>query len=195
MSTKRVSSTDDLAYFNELLKRIRAIRASEKRTYEEVKKLFALSEDYKKTSTESQHFFKFVQSNFHCAITGYTGAELICERADHRKTDMGLTSIKGARVAKGDVTIAKNYYNLEEISALGQLVTMWLDYAEGQAERHQYVCLEDWEDKLRKFLEMNDRPILEGGGDVSKRDADEYAKGEYGKYKAAQKKAGMRKLK
>ena len=122
-------------YFDELLERIRDIRASEKRFYQKVRDIYALSIDYDSQAESTQEFFKIVQNKLHWAITGHTAAELISGRADAAKPNMGLTAWKGARVRQSDVLVAKNYLLADEIGQLNRLVSMWLDYAEDQTQR------------------------------------------------------------
>ena len=131
-------------YFDELLERIRDIRASEKRFYQKVRDIYALSIDYDSRAQSTQEFFRIVQNKLHWAITGHTAAELISERADAGKPNMGLTAWKGAKVRQADVLVAKNYLLADEIGQLNRLVTMWLDYAEDQANRRKPVCMKDW---------------------------------------------------
>jgi hypothetical protein len=171
-------------YFDELLERIRDIRASEKRMYLRVRDIFALAGDYSPGSQETTAFFQTIQNRLHFAATGMTAPELIASRADHAKPNMGLTSWKGGAVRKADVTIAKNYLNQDEIGELNRIVTMWLDFAEDQARRRKQVFLKDWESKLNDFLRFNDREILGGKGRVSKADADVRAQAEYEEFAA-----------
>jgi len=154
-------------YFDELLERIRDIRASEKRFYQKIRDIYRLAIDYDPKADTTITFFKTVQNKLHWAITGHTAAELIADRADARKPNMGLTSWKGAKVRKGDVTVAKNYLNEEEIRNLNRIITMYLDYAEAQAERKQPIYMKDWVQKLDAFLQFNEREILSGSGQVS----------------------------
>ena len=166
-------------YFDELLERIRDIRASERRMYLRVKEIFALAADYQPSAPECVKFFQIMQNKLHFAATGQTAAELIAARADHTKPNMGLTSWKGAAVRKMDVTIAKSYLSEEEISELNRIVVMWLDYAEDQAKRRKQVFLRDWESKLNDFLAFNERRVLPNAGRISKEDADARADAEY----------------
>lgn len=147
-------------YFDELLERIRDIRASEKRLYRKIKDIFALSVDYDSKSEAAQNFFKFVQNQLEYAATGYTASEIIAGRADAGKDNMGLTAFKGAKVRRADVTVAKNYMSQEEISTLNLIVNMYLDYAELQAKNHQEMHMPDWKGKLEDFLRFNNREIL-----------------------------------
>ncbi len=171
-------------YFDELLERIRDIRASEKRVYQKVKDIFALSADYDSQSNEAQLFFKSVQNKLEYASTGHTAAEIIADRADATKDNMGLTSFKGAKVRKTDVTIAKNYMTQEEISTLNLIVNMYLDYAELQAKQHRVMHMADWEEKLNQFLQFNGREVLQDFGTVKREVAEALAVAEYEKYDA-----------
>jgi hypothetical protein len=139
-------------YFDELLERIRDIRASEKRMYLRVREIFALAGDYDPAKKETAGFFQTIQNKLHFASAGQTAPELIAGRADHRKSNMGLTAWKGDAVRKADVTVAKNYLNEDEIRELNRIVTMWLDFAEDQARRRKQVFLKDWKAKLDEFL-------------------------------------------
>ena len=166
-------------YFDELLERIRDIRASEKRFYQKIRDIYRLAIDYDPRADTTLAFFKTVQNKLHWAITGHTAAELIAERANAQKPNMGLTSWKGAKVRKGDVTVAKNYLNEEEIRNLNRIITMYLDYAEVQAERKQLIYMKDWVQKLDAFLQFNEREILTGSGQVSMEVAKKLALEEY----------------
>ncbi len=159
-------------YFDELLERIRDIRASEKRFYQKIRDIYALAVDYDPQAEETQSFFRIVQNKLHFAVAGKTAAELIAERADASQPNMGLTSWKGAKVRKGDVTIAKNYLNENEVSSLNRIVTMYLDFAEDQAKRRRQIFQRDWRDKLDAFLQLNDREVLQDAGKVTKVVAD-----------------------
>ena len=135
-------------YFDGLLERIRDIRASERRMYLRVREIFALAADYQPEDQETQVFFQIIQNKLHFATSGKTAPELIAERADADKPNMGLTTWKGGIVRKGDVTIARNYLNEEEITSLNRVVTMFLDFAEDQAKRRKQVFMRDWRTKL-----------------------------------------------
>jgi hypothetical protein len=169
-------------YFDEMLARIRDIRASERRMYLRVKEIFAMAGDYDPSWSETTKFFSVIQNKLHYAATDLTAAELIQNRADHTLPNMGLTSWKMDEVRKTDVTIAKNYLNEDEIDELNRIVTMWLDFAEDQARRRRQVFMKDWEQKLDEFLEFNERRVLPHAGRVSKKDADEHARLEYDKF-------------
>lgn len=171
-------------YFDELLERIRDIRASEKRVYQKVKEIFALSVDYDSQSNTAQLFFKSVQNKLEYAATGHTAPEIIAARADATKDNMGLTSFKGAKVRKTDVTVAKNYMTQEEISTLNLIVNMYLDYAELQAKQHHAMHMADWEEKLNQFLQFNGREVLQNFGTVKREVAEALAVAEYEKYNA-----------
>ncbi|ELY3085573.1 virulence RhuM family protein [Klebsiella aerogenes] len=169
-------------YFDEMLERIRDIRASERRVYLRVREIFALAADYQPSLKETTQFFQTIQNKLHFACTGHTAAELIHQRADASQPHMGLTSYRGEEVHKGDVTVAKNYLTQDEVNELNRVVNMWLDFAEDQARRRQQVFLRDWQDKLDQFLQFNDREVLQGAGKVSKKMADEKAQEEYSQF-------------
>jgi hypothetical protein len=166
-------------YFDEMLERIRDIRSSEKRFYQKIRDIYKLAADYDPKAEETLEFFSIVQNKLHFAISGKTAAELIAERADAGRPNMGLTSWKGTKVRKGDVIIAKNYLNAEEIEGLNRIVTMYLDYAEDQAKRHRQIFMRDWRKKLDAFLQFNERDILANAGKVSKSVADQLALEQY----------------
>ena len=171
-------------YFDELLARIRDIRASEKRMYLRVREIFALAADYNPKNPDVLVFFQTIQNKLHFAATGKTAAELIDSRADQGQPNMGLMTWKGDLVRKGDVTVAKNYLQHEEIDELNRIVTMWLDFADDQARRRKQVFLKDWETKLNEFLKFNERRVLEGKGNISKAAADKKAEAEYAQFEA-----------
>jgi len=171
-------------YFDELLERIRDIRASEKRMYLKVRDIFALAADYQPEAAETQQFFQIIQNKLHWAVTGKTAAELIAERADHTQPNMGLTTWKGTKVRKTDVTVAKNYLREGEIQELNRIVTMYLDYAEDQARRRKVLYMRDWREKLDAFLQFNERDILTNAGKVAKEVADKLALEQYEKFHA-----------
>ncbi|TBL71723.1 hydroxyacid dehydrogenase, partial [Klebsiella oxytoca] len=163
-------------YFDEMLERIRDIRASERRVYLRVKEIFTMAADYEPSNKETTRFFQTIQNKLHFACTGMTAAELIASRADASQPDMGLTSYKFDEVRKTDITIAKNYLRENELKELNHIVNMWLDFAEDQALRRKQVFLQDWDTKLDQFLSFNDRDVLQGAGGISKKAADEKAK-------------------
>lgn len=158
-------------YFDELLERIREIRASERRAYQKITDVFEqCSYDYDKNSETTKNFYAFVQNKLHFAVTGKTAAELIYERADSEKPAMGLTTWKDSpngKVLKRDIGIAKNYLNEKELSRLNRLVTMFIDYAELMAEDEILMSMQDWVDQTNQFLMNNRRKVLEGKGRVS----------------------------
>jgi len=170
-------------YFEELLERIRDIRTSEKRFYRKITDIYSLSVDYDPNAEITQAFFATVQNKLHWAIHGHTAAELISERADADKPHMGLTSWKGGKVRKGDVGVAKNYLTEDEIRGLNRIVTMYLDYAEDQAENRHPMTMEEWREKLDSFLQFNQREVLQDAGTVSAEVAKALAETEYEKYR------------
>jgi hypothetical protein len=174
--------------FDELLERIRDIRASERRMYLRVREIFAMAADYSPTLPETTRFFRVIQNKLHFAVTGKTAAELIAERADSSRPNMGLTTWMSGTVRKADVTVAKNYLHEPEIGELNRIVTMWLDFAEDQARRRKEVFLKDWAEKIDAFLKFNEREVLEGAGHVSKKRADAHAESQYERF-AAQRRA------
>lgn len=178
-------------YFDELLERIREIRASERLFYQKITDIYAeCSYDYDKNSPEAQTFFATVQNKLHWAIHGNTAAELIEQRADSKKPYMGLTSWKNqknaGKILKNDVTIAKNYLSQEEISELNRVVTMYLDFAENTAKRRKVMSMTDWAKRLDSFLEFNEYDVLTNAGKVSKKVADSLAHVEYDKFRVIQ---------
>lgn len=184
MNDERLKEVKNLGedYFDELLERIRDIRASEKRLYKKITDIYALSVDYDPNTEMAKQFFATVQNKLHFAIHGHTAAELIAERVDSGKDNMGLTTWKGNKVRKADITIAKNYLNEKEMKSLNRIVTMYLDYAEDQAERKKPMYMKDQKKKLNAFLEFNDRDILNNAGKISKKVAEELAIEEYEKF-------------
>lgn len=157
-------------YFDELLERIREIRASERRFYQKITDIYALSVDYDKNAPLTKEFFATVQNKLHWAITGKTAAEIIYDTVDATKLYMGLTNWKHApdgKILKSDVTVAKNYLNEAHIKELNRIVSAYLDLAENRAERQVLMKMEDWATFLRNFLELSSYPILEDKGRVS----------------------------
>lgn len=184
MNDERLKEVKNLGqdYFDELLERIRDIRTSEKRFYKKITDIYALSIDYEPKSEVARQFFATVQNKLHFAIHGHTAAELIEERADASKDNMGLTTWKGKKVRKADIKVAKNYLTEKEIKSLNRIVSMYLDYAEDQAERKNPMYMKDWEQKLNAFLEFNDRKILSDAGKISRKVAEELVNEEYEKF-------------
>jgi len=172
-------------YFDELLERIRDIRASERRVYLRVREILALAADYSPSEPETQTFFQTVQNKLHFAATGKTAPELIADRADSAKPNMGLTTWTGGAVRKTDVTVAKNYLREGEIAELNRIVVMFLDFAEDQARRRKQIFLATWKTRLDDFLELNERAILPDAGKVSRERADLIAEEEYERFAAA----------
>jgi hypothetical protein len=169
-------------YFDELLEQIRDIRSSEKRFYRKITDIYSLAVDYNPTAEETQEFFKIVQNKLIFAATGNTAAEVIAHRSDSRKDNMGLTTWKGTRVRKQDVTISKNYLKKEELDILNRIVTMYLDYAELQAKSHRQMFMKDWREKLDAFLQFNGQEILTNAGSVTKSVADKLAENRYDEF-------------
>ena len=179
----------DEEYFEHLLDEIREIRASERKFYQKITDIYATAVDYSKDSVTTKEFFKTVQNKLHYAIHGHTAAEVIVERADHKKEHMGLTTWKnapGGKIVKSDVSIAKNYLSQSELQDLNQFVSMYLDYAERQAKRHIPMTMEDWASKLEVFLKMNDEEILMDKGKVTHEIAKAFAESEFEKYRVIQ---------
>jgi hypothetical protein len=171
-------------YFDELLERIRDIRASERRMYLRVREILALAVDYLPSEPETRAFFQTVQSKLHFAVTGMTAPELIAARADSAQPNMGLTAWKGGIVRKSDVTVAKNYLREDEISELNRIVVMFLDFAEDQARRRKQIFLHTWKSRLDDFLRLNERSILRDGGRITREEADVHAEQEYERFAA-----------
>ena len=171
-------------YFDELILRIQDIRTSERRFYQKITDIYATSVDYDPTMDISINFFKTVQNKMHWAITGKTAAEIIFERADSSKTNMGLTNWRGTKVRKQDVEIAKNYLLEDELLALNNLTEQYLVFATGQAMRRIPMYMKDWISKLDAFMNINDREILTHAGSISHQLAVEHANAEYESYNA-----------
>lgn len=176
-------------YFDELLARIRDIRASEKRFYQKIRDIYATAVDYDGKSQAAQLFFKKVQNKMLWAVTGHTAPELIAGRADPALPNMGLTTWQGGRVRKQDVTVAKNYLSQDEIEALDRIVVMYLDYAEDQAQRRRTLSMRDWEDKLDAFLQFNEREVLTHAGKLRADVAEKLALERYESFDAARREA------
>lgn len=177
-------------YFDELLERIREIRASERRFYQKITDIYQqCSIDYDKNADITHIFFKTVQNKLHWAVTGKTAAELIAERADANKKNMGLKTWKNApdgKILKSDISIAKNYFEENEIKELERIVTMYLDYAENQAAKNRPMKMQDWIEKLDAFLKFNEYEILTNPGKVSNEIAVNLAGKEYKKFRVEQ---------
>jgi len=151
-------------YFDEMLERVRDIRASERRMYLRVRDIFTLAADYEPSWSETTKFFSIIQNKLHFSATGMTAAELIRSLANHQLPNMGLASWQGEVVRKTDVVTAKNYLRKNEIGGLNRIVVMWLDFAEDQAKRRKQIFMSDWERKLDEFLRFNERKVLSNAG-------------------------------
>ena len=176
-------------YFDRQLQQIREIRLSERKFYQKVTDLYATAFDYDKDATTTRLFFKTVQNKMHFAVHRHTAAELIVERADATKEHMGLTTWENApdgKIMKADVTIAKNYLNQEEMSYMERIVSLYLDYAELQAERKIPMSMEDWAKRLDGFLEFNGNELLTGPEKISAEEAKLHAETEFEKYRIVQ---------
>ena len=176
-------------YFEHLLAEIREIRLSERRFYQQLTDIYATSIDYNLNAPTTRLFFKKVQNKMHYAVHGHTAAELIVERADAEKEHMGLTTWEKApngKIVKTDVSIAKNYLKEEELESMGRLVNAFLDLAEDRAKRHIPMTMEDWAKRIDKFLDSDDRPILNDSGKMSAEQAKDYAETEFEKYRIFQ---------
>lgn len=177
-------------YFEELLERIREIRASERRFYQKITDIYSqCSIDYDPSAEITKTFYKTVQNKLHWAITGNTAAEIIASRADSDKPNMGLTTWKNSpkgKVLKSDTSVAKNYLNKSEIEELERIVTMYLDYAENQAKRQIQMTMDKWVDKLDAFLDFNDYKVLKNAGSVSSKIAKKLAEEQYDKFRLVQ---------
>ena len=188
MDDLRLKEPGGWDYFDELLARIRDIRASEKRFYQKIRDIYATASDYDKGSEAAQLFFKKVQNKMLWAVTGHTAPELIASRADPTLPNMGLTTWQGGRVRKQDVTVAKNYLSHEEIEELDRIVVMYLDYAEDQARRRRTLTMHDWEDKLDAFLQFNEREVLTHAGRLRSDVAEKLALERYESFDASRRK-------
>lgn len=179
----------DEEYFEHLLDEIREIRVSERKFYQKITDIYATAVDYSTNAITSKEFFATVQNKLHYAVHGNTAAEMIVERADHKKEYMGLTTWKNApsgKIVKSDVSVAKNYLSIDESKNLNQFVTMYLDYAERQARRKLPMTMEDWAKRLDVFLQYNDEEILQDKGKVSAEIAKSFAESEFEKYRVIQ---------
>lgn len=166
-------------YFEDLLCRIRDIRSSEKRFYQKIRDIYKLAADYDPKTEETIKFFKIVQNKLHYSVSGKTAAEIIYERANSTKANMGLTTWEGAKIRKSDVLIAKNYLNQDEMAILNRIITMYLDFAEMQAQNHKILYMQDWIEKLDIFLKLNDKNILHNAGKITTELAEKLASDQY----------------
>ncbi len=177
-------------YFKEQLEKIRDIRSSERRLYQQITDIYAeCSIDYEYESETTKKFFATVQNKLHWAITGKTASEIIVSRANHKKEKMGLTSWKNSpdgKIRKSDISIAKNYLSEKELKPLNRIVTMYLDYAEDQAGQGIVMTMKDWVEKLNAFLQFNQKDILQNAGKVNAAIAKSFAEKEYDRYKPIQ---------
>ena len=177
-------------YFDELLERIKEIRASERRFYQKITDIYAeCSYDYDPQSATTTNFFKTVQNKLLFAITGHTAPEIVAARANASKENMGLTTWKNApdgKILRTDVTVSKNYLSQKEMSGLNDIVTMYLDYAENQAKRERLMSMDDWAKKLDAFLQFNEYELLHHKGKVERKVADALAQQEYEKFRVIQ---------
>lgn len=183
LDDERLKNSGEGNYFEELLSRIRDIRSAEKVFWGKVLDIYATSIDYDPKSHLSEEFFKVIQNKMHWAAHGKTAAEVIHNRADATKPNMGLTSWTGSKIRSPDVTVAKNYLNHEELETLNRMVSMYLDFAELQALTRKPMYMKDWIQKLDDFLRVSDRDILTHSGKISHKIALDKAKSEYAKYK------------
>lgn len=182
MDDARLKEPGGWDYFDELLERIRDIRASEKRFYQKVRDIYATAVDYDPKSNQAQLFFKKVQNKMLWAVTNHTAAELIVDRADPDAPNMGLTSWKGDRVRQGDVTTAKNYLSQPEMDELNRIVVMYLDFAELQAMNRKTVTMAEWEGRLDAFLEFTERDVLTHAGKMQAKVAERLAMERYAQF-------------
>jgi hypothetical protein len=176
-------------YFERLLTEIREIRLSERRFYQKMTDIYAISIDYNRDAPTTRDFFAKVQNKLHFAIHGHTAAELIIKRANSRNDHMGLTSWENSpegKILKTDVVVAKNYLTSQELESLGRIVNAWLDLAEDRARRQIPMTMEDWAKRLDRFLVFDDRKLLEDGGKVTAEIAKEFAETEFEKYRIVQ---------
>ncbi|MEX0919747.1 MAG: virulence RhuM family protein [Candidatus Saccharimonadales bacterium] len=176
-------------YFEELLEKIREIRASERRFYQKITDIYATAIDYDSEAEVTKEFFKEVQNKLHFAIHGQTAAEIIASKADANKANMGLKTWKNSpkgKILKSDIATAKNYLNSKDIQELERVVSMYLDYAENQAKRQIPMKMKDWKEKLDAFLKFNEYEILQNAGKISSAAAQELAEEEYDRFRVVQ---------
>lgn len=176
-------------YFEKLLSEIREIRLSERRFYQKITDIYATSVDYNKSAPTTRDFFAKVQNKLHYSIHGCTASELVFQRADSRKLHMGLTSWEDSpngKILKTDVSVAKNYLTAEEMDSLGRIVNAYLELAENRAKRKIPMTMEDWSIRLDKFLEFDERDILQNAGKISSKIAKDHAESEFEKYRIFQ---------
>jgi hypothetical protein len=184
MDDERLKNPGGWDYFDELLARIREIRASEKRFYQKVRELFALSSDYQANEQNAQLFFAEVQNKLLYAVTQHTAAEIIHNRADANSPNMGLTTWEGSRVRKADVIVAKNYLSADEVDTLNRLVVIFLEQAELRVKDRLPLTLDYWRQNVDRLLTFNDKPILQGSGKLSNENARQIAHDRYDSFDA-----------
>ena len=189
MDDERLKNPGGWDYFDELLARIREIRASEKRFYQKVRDLFALSSDYQANDQTAQLFFAEVQNKLLYAVTQHTAAEIIRDRANASAPNMGLTTWEGGRVRKADVIVAKNYLSTDEVDTLNRLVVIFLEQAELRAKDRQPLTLDYWRQNVDRLLAFNDKPILQGSGKLSTEGAKQIAHERYDHFDAQRRQA------
>jgi hypothetical protein len=192
MDDQRLKNPGGWDYFDELLERIREIRASEKRFYQKIRDLYATAVDYQGSSEAARLFFQKVQNKMLWAVTGHTAAELISQRANPELPNMGLTTWEGSRVRKKDIITAKNYLSDEEVRELDRIVVMYLDYAEDQARRGKTMTMQDWASKLDAFLSFNERDLLDHAGSISAKVAEQLAQERYPQFDSQRRAAERR---
>ena len=184
MDDERLKNPGGWDYFDELLARIREIRASEKRFYQKVRDLFALSADYRADDGNAQLFFAEVQNKLLYAVTQKTAAEIVIARADAASPNMALTTWSGSRVRKHDVTVAKNYLNADEVDTLNRLVVIFLEQAELRVKERKELTLDYWRRNVDRLLEFNDRPVLQNSGRIGAEQMKEIVQGRYDDFDA-----------
>lgn len=189
LDEKRLKDPGPFDYFDELLEKIREIRASEKRFYQKVREVYATAADYDGKAERAQTFFATVQNKMLFAVTGHTAAELIVARADAAAANMGLTAWKGGQVRKGDMTTAKNYLVETEVQELNRIVVMFLDVAEDRATRRRAMTMADWEAELDRFLVFNERQVLHHAGRVSHATMEQTAHARFDSFDTARRQA------
>lgn len=189
MDDQRLKNPGSWDYFDELLERIREIRASEKRFYQKIRDLYSTAVDYQGSSEAARLFFQKVQNKMLWAITGHTAAELISQRANPELPNMGLTTWEGSRVRKKDIATAKNYLSDAEVRELDRIVVMYLDYAEDQARRGKTMTMQDWASKLDAFLSFNERDLLDHAGSISVKVAEQLAQERYQQFDSQRREA------
>lgn len=193
MDDERLKNPDGRPdYFDELLARIRDIRASEKRFYQKIRDLFALSSDYDKTDKSTQMFFAETQNKLLFAVTGHTAAEIVLNRADSKKLNMGLTAWKGKIVRKGDIYIAKNYLEKDELDSLNRLVVIFLEMAELRVKNRQDIDMNYWRQNVEEIIQFNERELLKDKGKISNKEMEKMVRQRYEEFNDRRKKVEAR---